>query len=71
MSDITGASVIRAIYNLGDRGQHTWPTAAKLARYLEADEAQVLEHLRELRTGRIMRDRQRKGQRVWMPWEEA
>jgi hypothetical protein len=67
----SNGSVISAIYHLGDRHQRTWPTAADIARYLEADESQVLACLRALRSQRLFRDRRRKGQRVWMPWGEA
>jgi hypothetical protein len=70
-STVSNGNVISAIYHLGDRHQRTWPTAADIARHLKADESQVLTCLRDLRAQRLMRDRRRKGQRVWMPWEEA
>jgi hypothetical protein len=69
----SSASVIRAVHAL--RGQEgarsTWPTAKRIADHLRADEADVLRHLRSLRNQRIFTERQRRGEKVWMPWDEA
>lgn len=67
----TNAMVIRAIYDLGDRYSPTWPTAARIASFLEVDEEDVRACLRDLRSRRLFRDRRRKGKTVWVPWEEA
>lgn len=70
-TDISSGAVMSAIYHLGDRYTQSWPTAARIAEYLQADEDAVRAHLRSFRTQRLFRDRRRKGQTVWMPWEEA
>lgn len=64
--EITAATVIRAINDLGSRG--SWPTPAEIADYLKADEDDVRLHLRQLRSQRLYVDRSRNRRRVWMPW---
>lgn len=68
---LTTASVIRAIYDLGDRHGGRWPTVPDIAGYLRSDEPEVRACLRELRAQRLFTDRRRKGRTVWMPWREA
>jgi hypothetical protein len=69
-TDLRSATVIRAVHELGDR-TNGWPTAERIADYLRAPTGDVLALLRDLKAARIVTDRRRKGQRVWMPWSEA
>lgn len=62
------ATVVRAIYAL-HRALGHWPTAAQIAEYLYVDIRVVTPLLRELRANRLMKDRQRKRQTVWGPWD--
>jgi hypothetical protein len=68
-----GAAVIRALYDLQgqDGPRTTYATAERIASYLKADVQLVLPILRDLKDRRLFTDRQRRGERVWMPWREA
>lgn len=69
-ADIEGSTVIRAIHEL-QRRTTEWPTAEGIADFLEVPVADVRRHLQTLRRKRIFDDRQRRGKRVWMPWERC
>jgi DNA-binding IscR family transcriptional regulator len=62
-------TVIRTVHNLHDqRGK--WPTVEAVAERLGISADSARELLLELRRARIFRDRRRRGERVWMPWDE-
>lgn len=67
------ANVMSAIWTLRGQsgGRSTWPTAERIANHLRADVVDVVPLLRSLRSQRLFTERQRGGQRVWMPWDEA
>lgn len=69
-ANIDSRTVMNAIWRLHDRARR-WPTVAEIADYLEVDEKIVRPLLRELKSARLYRDRQRDNRRVWMPWDEA
>jgi hypothetical protein len=69
-ADIETTTVIGALWVLHDRTGH-WPTAERIADFLEAPLGDVLRHLRTLRRKRIFEHRQRRGERVWLPWEKV
>ena len=59
--------VIRMVSGLtSERGGPV--SAADIARRAELDEARVLAELRMLKSRRIVRDRRRRGERLWEPW---
>jgi hypothetical protein len=62
-------TIIRAVHELASRGTPT--TLANIARYLRAPELEVKSRLSELKRERIFDVRQRKGERVWLPWEDV
>lgn len=68
MADINERTVIRALYEL--RGEHVPVSAKAIAAYLKVDEPLVLSLLRGLKKQRIVKDVQRKGERVWTTWGE-
>ncbi len=72
-SKINARTVISAVWalNLGPTSRYPWPTAEHIAKHLKTEEAVVLGHLRDLKAQRLMKDRRRKGERVWMPWSEV
>lgn len=68
MPDIETSTVIAAIYTLKRR--RDWPTRQEIAEYLKCPDSTVKLLLVQLRKKRIMRDRARKGETRWMPWDE-
>jgi DNA-binding IscR family transcriptional regulator len=62
--------VISAVWALHG-GRSEWPTVADIAAHLETDEKVVRPLLRELKASRIFRDRRRRGETVWGPWDPA
>ena len=67
MAEIEATTVIRAVHELHDR-TGDWPTAERIATYLKVDQRDVQRHLLRLRRKRILVDRWRHKQRVWMDW---
>ena len=69
MADITTQTIIRAVYDLHSNTGR-WPTRDAIANHLDCEIATVKLGLAELRRKRIMRDRRRQNETVWMPWGE-
>lgn len=70
MPDIETSTVIAAVYALKRRRGNEWPTRREIAEYLKCPDSTVKLLLVQLRKKRIMRDRARKGETRWMPWDE-
>lgn len=68
---VTDFGVISAVWKLHDRNRVDWPTAAAIAEYLETTVDVVRPILRSLKESRIFRDRRRRGETVWGPWDGA
>jgi hypothetical protein len=67
---VSTGTVMRAAYNF-EHNTGRWPTREDLVVQLAATDAAVRAALLELRRQRIFRDRIRRGERCWMPWDEA
>lgn len=65
---ITASMVSRALFDLDfdQRGKHI--TIERVATYLRAEPEDVRRGCLELRRSRVIRDVQRAGERVWIPW---
>jgi Mn-dependent DtxR family transcriptional regulator len=59
--------VLRGLYDIRDRTREP-VMAAEIAEHMRLDEQDVLAELRELKNQRLVRDRRRRGVRVWEPW---
>lgn len=77
-AEIDSSTVIHAVHTLRERengraahGDERWPTAERIADFLEVPVADVRRLLNGLRRKRIFDHRQRRGERVWMPWERC
>lgn len=66
---IEGA-VLRAVWTIHDTTGE-WPTVHAIAAHLELDADSVRSALLWQRGHRVLRMRQRRGKRVWMPWSES
>jgi RIO-like serine/threonine protein kinase len=64
--DVSSGRVLRALYDL--RGDSEPVPASSIAQNLRCTDERVLEHLRNLKNQRIVRDCRRKGARVWTTW---
>lgn len=72
MADVNSRTVMRALADLG--GYENPPrnvTAAQIAEYLKCPADTVLGHLHDLKRSRIVTDRRRSGERVWVSWGVA
>lgn len=67
-AEINTRTVISAVWSLHS-ARARWPTAAEVAVYLEAPEADIRKLLRELKAARLFRDRRRSNRVVWGPWD--
>lgn len=69
-TEVRASSVISAVHTLGSRNVEA-PTAAEIAKYVRAEEEDVLVILRSLKRRGIFDDRRRAGARRWFPWEKV